>query len=70
MRTGQSFAYPRTFAQADAEIKRLKSTKGTRGADRRRETRQVRQDFAERRGGSAAVRASEISGYGSSATWS
>ena len=70
MRTGQSFAYPRTFAQADAEIKRLESTKRTRAVDRRRETQQVRQDFATHRGGAAAVRPSEIAGYGSGATWS
>jgi len=54
MRLGQSFAYPTTFAQADAEIKRLKSAKPTPAADRSRESRQIRRDFAERRGGSAA----------------
>ncbi len=69
MKAGQSFPYPQSFAQADVQIRRLKRTKRTSAADRRREARQVRQDFAERRGGSAAVRPSEISGYGSSATW-
>jgi hypothetical protein len=65
----QSFAYPQTFAEADAQIKRLLGTKPTRRSDRRREDRQVRHDFAERHGGSAAVRSSETDGYGSTATW-
>jgi hypothetical protein len=69
MERGQSFAYPQTFAEAGAQIKRLMARKPTRRSERRREIRQVHQDFAERRGGSAAVRPSEIRGYGSSATW-
>lgn len=69
MNAGQSFPYPQSFAEADAQIKRLKGVKRTPASDRRREARQARQDFADRRGGSVAVRPSEISGFGSSATW-
>jgi hypothetical protein len=69
MKTGQSFAYPQTSAQASAEIRRLKGTKRTPSADRRREARQVRHDLAERRGDSASVRPEELGGYGSRATW-
>ncbi len=69
MKTGQSFPYPQSSAEAGVQIKRLRRARRTPAAERRRETRQVRQDFADRRGGSAAVRPSEIGGYGSSATW-
>lgn len=69
MRTGQSFAYPRTFGEASAAIKRLEGAKRTSRADRRRETRQVRRDMAERRGDAARVRSEETRGWGSSASW-
>jgi hypothetical protein len=69
MRTGQSFAYPRTRAQASAEIKRLEATKRTPASDRRRETRAVRDDMATGRGDAARVRSEELGGYGSSACW-
>lgn len=69
MKTGQSFAYPRSFDQADAEIKRLLGEKRTSAAERRREARAVRADIAERRGDASAVREDELGGYGSSASW-
>jgi hypothetical protein len=67
--TGESFAYPQSFAEADAQIKRLRAKKRTSYADRRRETFQIRHDLAEPRD-AAAVRRSEVSGYGSDAAWS
>ncbi len=67
--TGQSFAYPQTFDEADTQIKRLKRQKRTSYADRRRETRQIRRDLAEPSGAAAVLR-SEVSGYGSGAAWS
>jgi hypothetical protein len=67
--TGGSFAYPQSFEEADREIKRLRKVKRTSTADRRRETRELRREMAERRGDAAAVRADELGGYGSSATW-
>lgn len=66
---GQSFAYPETFAEADREIKRLLGAKKTSASERRRETRAVRDDMAERRGDGAGVRPEELGGYGSSAHW-
>lgn len=38
-------------------------------SDRRREARQVSRDLAEHRGDAALIQPSEVSGYGSSATW-
>jgi hypothetical protein len=69
MKTGRSFAYPKTFAAADAEIKRLRGEKRTSAAERRRETRAVRADMAERRGNAASVGLDELGGYGSTASW-
>jgi hypothetical protein len=68
-RTGQTFTWPATADDASAEIKRLQRTTATPRADRRREDREVRNAVATAHGDAAAVRASEISGYGSTATW-
>jgi hypothetical protein len=68
-RCGESFAYPASAAQASAEIDRLKARRRTSRADRRREVGEVRRAVASRAGDAAAVRATEIGGYGSSATW-
>lgn len=70
LRTGQSFAYPSTAAEASREIDRLKKTRRTPAADRRRELRQVGRDMAERRGDAARVGLDdEAEGYGSGAHW-
>jgi hypothetical protein len=67
---GQSFTWPQTFGEASRAIKALEGAKRTSRTDRRRETRQVRRDMAERRGDGAAVRVDdELRGYGSSAGW-
>jgi hypothetical protein len=68
-RAGQTFAYPQSASQASAEIDRLRGTKGSSRADRRRELSTVRSDMATRRGDAASVQAEELTGYGSSATW-
>jgi hypothetical protein len=65
---GQSFAYPKTFEEADREIKRLLKVKRTGGADRRREGRAISADLASG-GDSARIRDHELGGYGSSAHW-
>ncbi|MGN6258314.1 MAG: hypothetical protein ACTHN3_11285 [Solirubrobacterales bacterium] len=70
LQRGESFAYPRTAAEASAEIDRLKSRKRMSASDRRREARELSRAMAERGGDAAAVRPSELTGYGSSATWS
>lgn len=67
--TGQSFTYPQSFDEADAQIKRLKGQRRTPYSDRRRETLLVRRDLAEPRDAAAVMR-SEVSGYGSAAAWS
>jgi hypothetical protein len=70
LRTGQSFAYPRSAAEASREIDRLRGTTRTPVTDRRRELRAVSREMAERRGDEARVRTEEeIEGYGSSARW-
>ncbi len=65
---GESFTYPETAAQASAEIERLKGRRRGSYVERQIEREQVSRDMAER-GGAAAVRDSEIVGYGSSARW-
>jgi len=65
---GESFAYPHTAAEASAEIARLKGRRRGSYTERRIERRQVSRDMAAR-GDAAAVRDSEITGYGSSARW-
>jgi hypothetical protein len=72
--SGTSFGYPRTIAEASAEIARLKTL--TCHTDRhlerdwaRRETREIRETLAELPGRHAAVGDDEISGHGSSARW-
>jgi hypothetical protein len=68
MQRGESFTYPATAAQASAEIERLKGRRRGSYSERRIERDQVSRDMAAR-GGAAAVRDSEIVGYGSSARW-
>jgi hypothetical protein len=67
--TGRSFTWPRTQREASEEIEALKKFRRSSRADRRRETRAIRADLARGRGGSAAVRDDELSGYGSTASW-
>lgn len=67
---GETFATPRSFAQADAEIKRLKPRRRMHRADRYREDRAVGYDMATGRGGANAVDHDyETRGWGSSARW-
>ena len=70
-RAGQTFTYPRTKAQASAEIRRLKGVTPSSPVERQIE----RDDHASERAARAAsclaaIGDSEIEGYGSSATWS
>ena len=66
---GVSFVLPRTRSDASRLIDQLKRRPPEPRADRRREIRAVQDDLARGRGDAARVRESEISGYGSSATW-
>jgi hypothetical protein len=68
-RSETTFTYPRTSAQASAEIKRLQRLGQSSPADRTREQRAVQRDLAERPDDASQVRRDELSGYGSSARW-
>lgn len=65
---GMTFAWPRTSAEADAELARLRGEEESSFAEKAIERRGVGRDMAER-GGEARVRDEEIVGYGSSAHW-
>ncbi len=67
-RRAETFVYPRTAAEASAQIKRLKGRRRDSYADQRRERIQVSREMATR-GDAASVRDTEIVGYGSSARW-
>jgi len=66
---GESFAMPRTRAQASSEISRLRSRKRTGYADVRRERLDISRALATERGGATSIRLTEVVGYGSSARW-
>jgi hypothetical protein len=68
--TGQSFAYPRTIAEASREIDRLARISRSSPRDIARERRQISADMATRRGDAARVRPDELEGYGSNCRWS
>jgi hypothetical protein len=68
-RTGQTFAYPRTAAQASREIRRLKNTPASSRTEVRIERKQIADAIAAGPADSTAVRVDEITGHGSSATW-
>jgi len=68
--TGTTFAYPRTSAQASAEIRRLQTQPRSGAGERTRERRDVQRDLAERPRDAVAVRIErDVRGYGSSARW-
>lgn len=68
--TGTTFTYPKTKAQASAEIRRMKSRPRSSAGDRTRERRDVQRELAERPRDAAAVRVGrDVRGYGSSARW-
>jgi len=67
--TGCTFAWPRTFDEADREIKKLLKIRKMSRADRRRERHEVTRSLAEEFGDAAAIRDDELAGYGSTASW-
>jgi hypothetical protein len=68
-RTGQTFIYPTTSVQASAEIKRLKSAPPSSRVEVAIERRQIADQIAAGPEDSVAVQPSEVTGYGSNATW-
>lgn len=65
---GETFAWPQTSAEADAELERLGGRAESSFAERAIERRAIGRDMAAR-GGAARIRDTEIIGYGSSAHW-
>jgi hypothetical protein len=68
-RSGQTFAYPQSAAQAGREIERLKSAKASTRTERYVERKSIADQIAAGPIDAARVREDEISGRGSSATW-
>jgi len=68
--TATTFTYPKSSAQASAEIRRIKARPRSSTGERTRERRDVQRDLAERPQDAAAVRIGrDVRGYGSSARW-
>ena len=67
--TGTSFTPPATKAQASREIKRLEGLQRDPGSERIRDKREVQAELQTRAGDCARYRASDTTGYGSSARW-
>jgi len=66
-RTGTTFAWPRTRAEASACIDQLQRRRSSSRTERAVDRTAASDALSEPRG--AAVREHEIEGYGSSATW-
>ena len=68
-RTGQTFTYPTTVAEAGREIERLKQAQPATRLDNRLIDREIADAIACGDADATRVRSSEVSGHGSSATW-
>ena len=69
-RAGQTFAYPRTAAQASREIRRLKAQQPSTRLERALERREISDAIARGpEGGAAIAERNTTTGYGSTATW-
>jgi hypothetical protein len=69
-RAGQTFAYPRTAAQASREIRRLKAQKPSSRLERRLERHEIADAIASGPERGAAIREDDTTtGYGSTAAW-
>jgi hypothetical protein len=68
-RTGQTFTPPRTSGEASREIRRLKQARPMTSAELEVE-REIADAVAVGNKDAARFRRSEVTGYGSSATWS
>src|SRR5437763_10605430 len=68
-RTGETFAYPRTRAQASSEIRRLRQRKPSSRVERFLDRRDVSRDIHTGAGDATLFTDDEVQGYGSSARW-
>ncbi len=67
--TGTTFTTPHSTSEASRLIKELQQRKPTPRTDVQRERREISDDMATRRGDAAQVTPDELSGHGSTATW-
>ena len=68
-RTGETFAYPHTAAEASEEISRLRQRQPSNRTERAIERRQVIRDIQERPRDATRIRSDEIRGHGTNAHW-
>lgn len=68
-RTGETFTYPQTIAQASAEIERLLKRPSSTRVEQSLDRREVQTALAERPADATRIREDETAGYGSSAKW-
>jgi len=69
-RTGQTFTYPQTSRQANAEINRLNHTRPSTRTERYVERKLIADQIQAGPSDAARVRDDEISGHGSNCRWS
>lgn len=67
--TGETFAYPRSEAEAEVEIARMEGRPVSGGVEKWLDRAAVRRQVSRGSRDAAAVRSSEISGYGSRSRW-
>jgi hypothetical protein len=68
-RTGQTFAYPKTFQMASGEITRLQNARPSSRTEVRIERKQIADAIVTGPADSSRILDHEIHGYGSNATW-
>jgi hypothetical protein len=68
-RTGETFAYPQTRAEASSEIRRLQQRKPSSRLERFLDRRDVARDMQTGSGDAVRFGDDEVQGYGSSARW-
>ena len=68
-RTGETFTYPRTRAQASEEIRRLQQRKPSNRVERFLDRRDVAGDIQTGAGDAVRFGDDEVQGYGSGARW-
>jgi hypothetical protein len=68
-RTGETFTYPRTRAEASSEIRRLQQRRLSNRIERFLDRRDVARDLQTGAGDAVRFRDDEVQGHGSSARW-
>ena len=68
-RTGETFTYPRTRAQASSEIRRLQQRRPSSRVERFLDRRDVTRDIQTGAGDAVRFADDEVQGYGSTARW-